>query len=163
MGRPTNATVAKRRALVRDVMLQGHDPDDLRALTTKDGRPVFGTDVLDRDVAAIRAGWLAHDADWFERAANARRMAEARYTDQLSRLHDALKDVLAQAEGKPFPTGDVATLERAITIVIGRLHDVGREIDPADHLNKLRECYIITPSDSTGPPPPAVVDHDAGR
>ena len=161
MARPTNAAVAKRRALVRDVMLQGHDPGDLKALTTKQGRPVFGPDVLERDVAAIRAGWLHHDKGWFDRAADARRIAEARYTDQLSRLHDDLREVLKQNEGKPFPTGDVAMIERAITVVIGRLHDVGREIDPADHLNKLRECYIITPSDSTGPPP-AVVD-DAGR
>ena len=161
MGRPTNATVARRRALVREVMLQGHDVNDLRALTTKQGKPVFGTDVLERDVAAVRAGWAAHDQTWFDRAANARRIAEARYTDQLSRLHDALKEVIAQADGKPFPTGDVATIERAITIVIGRLHDVGREVDPADYLNKLRECYILTPSDSTGPPP-KVVD-SAGR
>ena len=95
-------------------------------------------------------------------------MAEARYTEQLNRLHEHMATVVAQAtadaanpnlvpgQPQPAPMIDmnlIAAIERQITVVIGRLHDVGREIDPAEHLNKLRECYILTPGERQAAPP----------
>ena len=148
VARPTTAVVHARRTIVRDCLIAGADPAGLQRLKDEDNRPIFGAGVLEADVAAVRRVWADHDPDWFTRAANARRMAAVRYEAQLERLHAALAVIEKSTpkDGAP-PIADIAAIERQITIVIGRLHDVGREIDPANYLNKLRECYILTPEE----------------
>ena len=162
MARPTNAAVHERRARVRDALLAGIPIDELQQTLQMNGKPVFGPGVLDKDVAHVRGVWAHHDTDWFTRAANARRMAEERYTAQLARLHGALEAMTAPPDPadpnppEPATVGDIATIERLIAFVIGRLHDLGREIDPGDYMSKLRESYILTPAERDAAPPKAI-------
>ena len=121
----------QRRLLVEECLLNGLTESQIHTISRTEKHNIM-FETIQKDIKEIHTKWLLHDTQWFTRAHVSRIIAVKRLSAQYSRIERHL----AEAHHTLTP-GDVVQIERSLTNLTLRIHELESLIDPDMYLQNL--------------------------